>query len=128
MKQYRFAVWSNAAFLAPLVLAASVGLWPVVAALVVLIVFSVLFHSSGERQYALADTLASYVAVATAGWLVLAGTRQFELMLGLPLLVCMGLAVRHMVEKGRRGSTAHGFWHVVAAAAFWVCLWSYLGS
>ncbi|MBI4088051.1 hypothetical protein HY418_01570 [Candidatus Kaiserbacteria bacterium] len=121
----RFVVWSNAFYLVPFALSVYADFWVDTAALGVLLICSTAFHASGERRFVLADILASALVIVVNAVACILGDFRTPYFTGVWLLAVVAFFIRYYVERGDRGSTAHGFWHVLAAAILSLCILVY---
>ena len=119
----RFAVSSNVFYLIPLAVAAYYGLTLVAIALLFLFIFSTAFHVLKEEEFVRSDILAALVVLVVDVWLLyIGGLRPVPV----TIVACIGLvafAIR-CFEHGKRGGTAHGFWHAAAALGTLICILS----
>ena len=122
-KLQRAAVWSNAAFLVPMVVAYQYELYLVAFLVLAVIVFSLLFHVSKEREYVFTDmTFASFLVIANLYLVIQAGfTHVLSFMAFLAALIALFYYYAswkgHMGEGMTDGiyNQKHGLWHAFAA-------------
>ncbi|MDO8513924.1 MAG: hypothetical protein Q7S50_00030 [bacterium] len=122
---FRFAVWSNIFYIAPLVAASYFHLWGVALLLFALIIFSATFHFSHEISYVLADKLAALAVVFVDVVLLALGGFDILYLVLVGAALGLGLYVRYVQEKGSRGGFYHGLWHACASAVTLLCILSY---
>ncbi len=120
-----FATWSNFFYLVPLLAAGYYGLWLVVAAMLALFICSLAFHLSRETRFVFADIFAAIVVIIFGLWLLYLGGFQALYAATVGVLALIGLYIRYGFERGDRGGTYHGLWHLVAASAILTCVLSY---
>ncbi|MBI5458006.1 hypothetical protein HY971_04775 [Candidatus Kaiserbacteria bacterium] len=122
---FRFAVWSNVFYLAPLIAAANFELWGIAALLGALVIFSTAFHYSHEVSYVLADKLIALAVIfADVALLALGGFSIFYTVL-VGAFLALSLYVRYVQEKGNRKGFYHGVWHLCASFVTLLCILSY---
>ena len=123
----RFVVWSNVFYLLPLAAALFVGFWTDAAVLAALIVTSTAFHLSRERQFSRADIAASIVVIGVNAVACYLGNFKMPYFGIVCALMLAALYIRYRVERGGRGSIAHGWWHIIAASTLTACVFTYAG-
>lgn len=122
---FRFAVWSNIFYLAPLVAAAHFDLWGIAVLLAALVIFSTAFHYSHEVSYVLADKVIAFAVVfMDVALLALGGFSAFYIVL-VGAFLSLSLYVRYVQEKGNRKGFYHGVWHLCASFVTLLCIISY---
>ena len=122
---FRFAVWSNVFYLAPLIAAVTFELWGIAVLLTGLFIFSTAFHYSHEVSFMLADKLIAFaVILADVAMLALGGFSVFYTAL-VGAFLALSLYVRYVQEKGNRKGFYHGVWHLCAAFVTLLCILSY---
>jgi len=124
---YRFAVWSNVFYLIPFAFALQTQFWVDAIAIALLFVASTAYHASGERKFATFDVLVSACVIVLNSVMVYLGARPLGLLFVIGVLLAIGLCIRYSLEQGDRGSVAHGWWHVVAAALLTACVLASVG-
>ena len=112
-------------YLVPLALALYFSLVLVTPILLILFLFSVAFHVSGEREFVCSDAVSAVMVVVSN--VTLLYLSEFNLLVFSTVLVLTGitLGIRFVIERNDRGGLAHGFWHIIAAAITSVCVLSY---
>lgn len=123
----RFVVWSNVFYVLPLVLAAYAGFFIDVFVLAALLATSTAFHVSRERRFSRADIAASAAVIAVNAVACYLGDFRMPYFGIVCALVVVALYVRYRIEKGDRGSVAHGWWHALAALILTLCVFVYRG-
>ena len=113
----RFAVWSNLFYAAPVAVALYFNLWFVALLISALFAASGAYHFSGEKRFVRADLFFAYAVLVLDAILLYLGTFSWLYYLPAALLFLLALYVRYALERGDRGGTFHGIWHLVAASA-----------
>lgn len=121
----RPAVWSNLFYLIPLVTALLFH-FVVMAFLVALVMlFSVGFHATDERDFVISDWLAAALVILANVIFWYRGGMRPLYSLFIVLLAAAALLIRYHFEHGNRGGAAHALWHTVSAIVTTICIVSY---
>jgi hypothetical protein len=104
-----------------------VSFWIDAIALTALIICSTAFHYSREQRFVLADTLASIAVIGVNATACVLGGFRTPYFTAVWLLAVGAFFIRYVVERGDRGSAAHGVWHLTAAIILALCIFVYAG-
>ena len=122
---HRFAVWSNLFYLVPIVLALYFHLALVAFIVLLLFLLSSAFHVLGEREFIRLDVAIATTVVMVNVLLLYFSEFNSRFLPAVLALTVIAFGIRFIIERGDRGGTAHGFWHLIAAAITSLCLLSY---
>ena len=118
-----FTVWSNTAYLAPLVLAYYWALYPTLALVVAVISFGCLYHLSNESRYLWPDRISALLLISSN--LVLCYLGAFQAPYFWIALLFVGFAfLYHFVLQNNKGQYElnHGMWHIYGALITIFCI------